>query len=110
PDVRFHCTLPFDPFQYMATQGKVYAFTIALYEWSATIPTLWGTVKDFMKQSPDAVALDNAMGFLSENGGQDFNMCHFWSNFEIANLDFWHGPVYTKLFEFLDKTGGFYYE
>jgi hypothetical protein len=29
----------------MAAQGKVYAFTIALYEWSATIPTLWDTVK-----------------------------------------------------------------
>ncbi|KAJ7694489.1 glycolipid 2-alpha-mannosyltransferase-domain-containing protein [Mycena olivaceomarginata] len=45
PDVTFHCTLPFDPFKYMAAQGKVYAFTIALYEWSATIPTLWDTVK-----------------------------------------------------------------
>ncbi|KAJ7817372.1 glycolipid 2-alpha-mannosyltransferase-domain-containing protein [Mycena olivaceomarginata] len=230
PDVKFHCTLPFDPFQYMATQGKVYVFTIALYEWSATIPTLWDTVKDFMKQSPDAVALDNTMGFLSENGGQDFNMCHcplsssawtfsasssppscypfasisplplffpfpviaaplhppfpampprssllpssashslpthpprvlasppslspihppfslphplpaiapptlpssyssplpprslanlltphppVWSNFEITDLNFWRGLVYTKLFEFLDKTGGFYYE
>ncbi|KAJ7896789.1 glycosyltransferase family 15 protein [Mycena olivaceomarginata] len=110
PDVTFHCTLPFDPFKYMAAQGKVYAFTIALYEWSATIPTLWDTVKDFMKENPDAVAPDNAMGFLSENGGQDFNMCHFWSNFEIADLDFWRGEVYTKFFEFLDKTGGFYYE
>ncbi|KAJ6630475.1 alpha-1,2-mannosyltransferase [Mycena sp. CBHHK59/15] len=110
PDVLFHCTLPFDPFLYMEAQKKVYAFTIALYEWSATIPTLWGTVKDFMKEYPEYVAKDNAMGFLSENGGRDFNMCHFWSNFEIADMDFWRGEIYTKFFDFLDKTGGFYYE
>ncbi|KAJ7736012.1 glycosyltransferase family 15 protein [Mycena maculata] len=110
PDVMFHCTLPFDPFWYMEAQGKVYAFTIALYEWSATIPTLWGTVKDFIAKYPEYVAPDNAMGFMSENGGQDFNMCHFWSNFEIADMDFWRGEVYTKFFEFLDQTGGFYYE
>ncbi|KAJ6500903.1 glycosyltransferase family 15 protein [Mycena sanguinolenta] len=105
-----HCTLAFDLFKYMQEHDKVYAFTIALYEWSATIPTLWDTVKEFMKQNPSYVVPDNAMGFLSENGGQDFNMCHFWSNFEIADMDFWRSEVYTKFFEFLDKTGGFYYE
>ncbi|KAK7036092.1 glycosyltransferase family 15 protein [Favolaschia claudopus] len=110
PDVMFHCTLSFDPFVYMEKQNKTYAFTIALYEWAATIPTLWDTVKDFMKQNPDTVAPDNAMGFLSENGGDGYNMCHFWSNFEIADLDFWRGPVYMKFFDFLDRTGGFYYE
>ncbi|KAJ7221311.1 glycosyltransferase family 15 protein [Mycena pura] len=110
PDVKFHCTLPFDPFVYMEEQNKVYAFTIALYEWSATIPTLWDTVKKFMKEYPQYVASDNAMGFLSDNSGDGFNMCHFWSNFEIADMDFWRGEVYTKFFEYLDKTGGFYYE
>ena len=50
-----------------------------------------------------------------------------WSNFEIGDLDFWRGEAYMKCkiplslnsedtnaisidFEFLDKTGGFYYE
>ncbi|PBK88464.1 hypothetical protein ARMGADRAFT_1033847 [Armillaria gallica] len=33
-----------------------------------------------------------------------------WSNFEIADMDFWRGPAYTDFFEHLDKTGGFYYE
>ncbi|KAJ7932844.1 glycosyltransferase family 15 protein [Mycena leptocephala] len=110
PDVLFHCTLTFDPFVYMEEQKKVYSFTIALYEWSATIPTLWDTVKNFMKKYPDYIAKDNALGFMSENNGEGFNMCHFWSNFEIADMDFWRGEVYTKFFEFLDQTGGFYYE
>jgi alpha 1,2-mannosyltransferase len=33
-----------------------------------------------------------------------------WSNFEIADLDFWRGEKYTKFFDYLDKKGGFYYE
>ncbi|KAK7050386.1 glycolipid 2-alpha-mannosyltransferase-domain-containing protein [Favolaschia claudopus] len=44
PDVMFYCTLSFDPFVYMEKQNKTYTFTIALYEWAATIPTLWDTV------------------------------------------------------------------
>jgi hypothetical protein len=33
-----------------------------------------------------------------------------WSNFEIADMDFWRGEAYTAFFDHLDKTGGFYYE
>ena len=33
-----------------------------------------------------------------------------WSNFEIADLDFWRSPAYQKFFEHLDEAGGFYYE
>ena len=31
----------------------------------------------------------------------------FWSNFEIANLNFWRGEAYRKYFDYLDQTGGF---
>ena len=33
-----------------------------------------------------------------------------WSNFEIADMDFWRGEAYSKFFDHLDQTGGFYYE
>jgi hypothetical protein len=33
-----------------------------------------------------------------------------WSNFEIADMDFWRGKIYSEFFEYLDRTGGFYYE
>ncbi|TRM66780.1 glycosyltransferase family 15 protein [Schizophyllum amplum] len=110
PDVHFHCDLDFDPFVYMQENKKVYAFTIAMYEFEATIASLWSTVKDFIKLHPEHVAQDNAMGFLSDNNGDTYNLCHFWSNFEIADLEFWRGPAYTAFFDFLDRTGGFYYE
>ena len=37
-------------------------------------------------------------------------LCTVWSNFEIADMDFWRGPAYTEFFNYLDATGGFYYE
>lgn len=45
PDVHFHCDVESDPFLYMEDHGKVYGFTITMYEYFATIPTLWDTVK-----------------------------------------------------------------
>lgn len=70
------------------------------------------------------------MQFLSDNNGEDYNLCHceclfsviphvisitlttllVWSNFEIGDLDFWRGEAYSKFFDHLDQAGGFYYE
>jgi alpha 1,2-mannosyltransferase len=110
PDVKFFCDIDYDPFLIMQDEKKVYGFTISLYEYEATIPSLWDTTKEFIKQHPEYVAEGNAMSFLSDDGGNTYNRCHFWSNFEIGDLDFWRGEAYTKYFEFLDEKGGFYYE
>ena len=110
------------------TAGVGTAFTITMYEFRATIPTLWDSVKEFMREHPETVARDNAMGYMSDDGGNSYNLCHcaygsesfrttvadgphaVWSNFEIANMDFWRGEAYSKFFDFLDRKGGFYYE
>lgn len=63
-----------------------------------------------MKAHPEYIPEDNALKFLSDDGGQTYNRCHFWSNFEIGDLNFWRGEAYTKFFEHLDSAGGFYYE
>ncbi|KAG1827260.1 glycosyltransferase family 15 protein [Suillus subaureus] len=111
PDIKLFCDVDYDPFLVMQDQNKVYAgFTISLYEYQATIPTLWNAVKSFINANPDLVAPGNAMGFLSDDAGESYNLCHFWSNFEIADLDFWRGEAYSKFFEYLDEQGGFYYE
>ena len=81
-----------------------------MYEYHATIPTLWDTVMNFVKENPQYVVPDNAMDYMSDDGGKSYNLCHFWSNFEIADMDFWRGEAYSKYFDYLDRTGGFYYE
>ncbi|KAG9618855.1 putative alpha-1,2 mannosyltransferase KTR1, partial [Aureobasidium melanogenum] len=74
------------------------------------IPTLWESTKKWMKNHPEHIVEGNSMGFLSDDGGDTYNHCHFWSNFEIGNLDWLRSPAYLDYFEALDKDGGFFYE
>ncbi|KAH8705078.1 putative alpha-1,2-mannosyltransferase [Talaromyces proteolyticus] len=42
--------------------------------------------------------------------GEKYNMCHFWSNFEIARLDFFRSKEYEEFFDMMDRSGGFWME
>ncbi|GMF77875.1 unnamed protein product [Aspergillus oryzae] len=42
--------------------------------------------------------------------GEKYNMCHFWSNFEIARLDWFRSKEYEEFFEMMDRSGGFWME
>ncbi|KAG2049972.1 glycosyltransferase family 15 protein [Suillus hirtellus] len=110
PNVRFYCDLEYDPFVFMEDHDKIYGFTISMPEWESTITSLWSVVKEFILDHPEYVSPNNSMGFISDDAGDSYNMCHFWSNFEIADMDFWRGEAYTKFFNYLENTGGFYYE
>ncbi|ODQ66174.1 glycosyl transferase, partial [Nadsonia fulvescens var. elongata DSM 6958] len=43
-------------------------------------------------------------------GGEAYNLCHFWSNFEIASLEFFRSEEYNAFFDHLDRAGGFWHE
>jgi alpha 1,2-mannosyltransferase len=77
-----------------------------------TIPTLWKTVWEFIdsKGLREKLPKDSALSWVSNDGGKSYNRCHFWSNFEIASLDLWRDPQYLEFFDYLDKSGGFFYE
>jgi len=110
PDVKFYCDLTYDPFLYMEDNNKVYGFNIALLEWEPTISSLWSNVKEFLSNNSEYLAPHNSMEYLSDDGGASYNLCHYWSNFEIADMTLWRSEAYTKFFDFLDSKGGFYYE
>lgn len=42
--------------------------------------------------------------------GESYNMCHFWSNFEIARLDWFRSKEYEDFFNVMDRSGGFWTE
>jgi hypothetical protein len=85
---------------------------------------------DFLKSHPEYLAEGNAMDYISDNGGEEYNLCHcelsvpiqpvttptdtgyfiVWSNFEIADMNFWRAPAYTAYVDYLEASGGFYYE
>ncbi|KAI9713433.1 MAG: alpha 1,2-mannosyltransferase 2.4.1 [Bogoriella megaspora] len=110
PSIELFCDINYDTFKFMADHGKKYSFVLSLYEYVETIPTLWDSVKKFMKQYPQHISDDNSMSFLSDDGGITYNHCHFWSNFEIGNLDWLRSSAYVDFFELLDRDGGFFYE
>ncbi|KAK9235302.1 nucleotide-diphospho-sugar transferase [Lipomyces kononenkoae] len=110
PDIILHCDIDYDVFKFMEQGGYDYGFTLSLYEYIETIPTLWKSVKKFIQEHPEHIAEDNLMNWISDDNGITYNKCHFWSNFEIGNLDFWRSPAYSDFFDFLDYEGGFFYE
>lgn len=115
PGISLYCDIDYDAFLMMQVNKKIYAFTISLYEYEATIPSLWATVRKFAAKFPHHIADKNSLAFLVDDktvGFEDskYNGCHFWSNFEIADLNFWRSQAYQDFFEFLDETGGFFYE
>ncbi|KAI9741434.1 MAG: alpha 1,2-mannosyltransferase 2.4.1 [Claussenomyces sp. TS43310] len=110
PSVELFCDIDYDAFKFMADNGKKYSFVLSLYEYRETIPTLWDSVKKFMKNHPEHIVEDNSMKFLSDDGGENYNNCHMWSNFEIGNLDWLRSQAYTDYFDSLDRDGGFFYE
>lgn len=120
PDTDYYCQIDYDIFKFMEQNGKVYGFTIALYDAHETMPTLWTETLNFLHKK------DN-MKYLNQNAAIDFLMedlqhpektqytkgystCHFWSNFEIADMDFYRSEAYNSWIQHLDSTGGFYYE
>ncbi|KAH3671073.1 hypothetical protein OGAPHI_000784 [Ogataea philodendri] len=110
PDVDFYCDVDYDPFSVLRQHNKVYGFTISIYEFHATIPTLWDSVKEFLGKNPGAQHKNSLVDFISDDHGNSYNLCHFWSNFEVADMDFWRSKVYDDFFKHLDATGGFFYE
>ncbi|KAK0282083.1 alpha 1,2-mannosyltransferase 2.4.1 [Friedmanniomyces endolithicus] len=110
PSIELFCDIKYDPFKFMADNKKKYSFVLSLYEYVETIPTLWDSVKGFMKAHPEHIVADNSLAFLSDDGGESYNHCHFWSNFEVGNLDWLRSPAYVDYFNHLDRDGGFFYE
>lgn len=122
PDVEYFCDFPYDPFKVMREKNKKYGFVISLHEYEDTIPTLWDAIEEYMEENKDDIDMENnSYKFVTDcsmigkygpivDSNSDYNLCHFWSNFEVGDLNFFRGERYRRFFEYLDSKGGFYYE
>lgn len=79
-----------------------YGFVISIQELPKTIPTLWQETQRFMAENPKLIPASNLMPFVTAPDG-GYNLCHFWSNFEIGDLNFFRSAAYEKYFEHLDR-------
>jgi alpha 1,2-mannosyltransferase len=111
PGVSFTCNIPYDPFEFLRKNGKVYGFSIALTEIPETIPSLWSTVQEFINVNQKYFPRDRFLWeyFKSSHSSRD-GLCHFWSNFEIAAFSLFRSREYKSFFDYLDNAGGFFYE
>ncbi|OLY80433.1 putative mannosyltransferase KTR3 [Smittium mucronatum] len=118
PDIDFYCDLKYDPFTFMRKNGKLYSFVVSLLELEMTIPTLWEHTLSFANATNLSSTLFSMFakqtkpypGKFKGIDSSRYNLCHFWSNFEIASLDFYRSPEYQQYFDYLDSTGNFFYE
>ncbi|KAG9515885.1 glycosyl transferase, partial [Aureobasidium melanogenum] len=64
--------------------------------------------EDILKTEPGAGTIPDVDPESME--GETYNMCHFWSNFEIARLDWFRSKEYEDFFQMMDRSGGFWME
>ncbi|AOA61859.1 Putative mannosyltransferase [Komagataella phaffii CBS 7435] len=113
PDVKLYCDIDYDVFKSMEQNGKRYGFVISMMEFEKTIESLFKEVKNYLQMKGVSRLLedtDNLSDFVYDELSGDYTLCHFWSNFEIGDLDFFRGREYNEFFDYLDSKGGFYYE
>lgn len=83
----------------------------------------WSSNKDPKKKVNNLS--DHTLTVLAEHSGEDntfpeiakdkfdkqeYNLCHFWSNFEIGKVDFFLSPQYKDYYNFLEDSNGFFME
>lgn len=120
PNVHFYTDLKYDVFKFMEKAKKVYGFTINLYDIAESIRTLWPETLKFLNQGDNYKYVNKNGAFqwllddtqLPQNAAQTggYSTCHFWSNFEVADMDFYRNSGYDEWFKHLDQSGKFYYE
>lgn len=102
----------------MELNDKTYGFVINIYDSPESIQTLWPTTQEYLALYPDAIHPNSGIEWLTDSNrrpghnraANGYSTCHFWSNFEIGNLNFWRGEQYQRYFDYLDRQGGFFYE
>lgn len=90
PKIELKCDVPYDVFSFCANNGIDYGFAVSRLEYHATIPSLWATVRNFTLsgKARSYLAANSLLQFVSSDLGESYDRCHFWSNFEVGNLDF----------------------
>ncbi|GFP58723.1 hypothetical protein ACSS6W_008580 [Trichoderma asperelloides] len=138
PEITYFCDITYDPFLKMIENNKTYGFTIAVKELRETVPNIFRYASAYKRnnnltsqglwemfvepqepkeQHDDPNALPDEPKPSSQAPidpeameGEKYNMCHFWSNFEIAKLSWFRSKEYNDFFQMMDRSGGFWME
>ncbi|GCE97512.1 hypothetical protein ZYGM_002816 [Zygosaccharomyces mellis] len=118
PGVHFYCKIEYDVFQFMQMNDKIYGYVLNLYDSPESIETLWTKTLSFLREHPYYLNENCAHEWIRDNVQKPnnyeithgYSTCHFWTNFEIMDMDWLREPAYEAYMEYLDSQKGFYYE
>lgn len=118
PKVHFFCDVDYDVFRWMQDHNKTYGFNINIYDSPQSVATLWPETRKFIADHSHHLHPNNAIEWLQDKErrpghnqkANGYSTCHFWSNFEIGDMEFWRSRAYQEYFDHLDRAGGFFYE
>lgn len=118
PKVHFFCDVDYDVFRWMQDHNKTYGFNINIYDSPQSVTTLWPETRKFIADHAHYLSPNNAIEWLQDKEqrpghnakANGYSTCHFWSNFEIGDMEFWRSRAYQEYFDHLDRAGGFFYE
>ncbi len=89
PYVEFYCDMYEDPFKFMRENGKKYGWVMSMYEFEATVTTLWQTTKAFAKKFPQHIAPKNSLSFMVHDAtsleNSEYNLCHVAPVISLSN-------------------------
>lgn len=81
------CPINQDLFQYIFENNKTTSFSMALYEYKETIPSLYQTVLDFAAKHPEWIKSEqdssSLWSFVQDPFTKTFNGCHLWNNLQV---------------------------
>ncbi|CAO3695021.1 unnamed protein product [Rhizopus stolonifer] len=81
------CPIEQDLFQYIYENNKTTSFSMALYEYKETIPSLYHTVLEFASQYSHWIKSfddpSSLWSFSQDSFTKEFNGCHLWNNFQV---------------------------
>ncbi|KAI8338164.1 glycolipid 2-alpha-mannosyltransferase-domain-containing protein [Chlamydoabsidia padenii] len=106
PGLTFSCNGG-DPFEKMTRHNKTYGFAATRrYQDQKSTEKIWETTKLYMDRSmPPKNTIMQAV--IDQHG---YTSCHFWSLFEMMDMDFLMSHAYQAFFEYMDRQGAFFYD
>ncbi|KAK4520605.1 uncharacterized protein ATC70_006483 [Mucor velutinosus] len=126
PGSRYTCDIPIDPFKKMKSKSQKLSFALTIVENHENINEFFNVVNGFIVDNKDMLQPTSKSIFkgllheesrkrpvdpsnpLGEHIGH-FTNCMIYNNFAIFSLQFLRSKEYTKYFDELDASGGFFY-
>ena len=111
PGSHYSCDLTDDPFLQMKSNNKTLGFALTDRAQQGAVTNLWPITLQFMMHEYQHIlqATETIFKWMFD-ADTSFNSCHIQSSFQIVNMAFLRSHEYQKYFNYLDSSGGFFYE